>query len=657
MLLALILLLGNTATVFATNEDYARKSIALIYSGKTFYVNVFEDKNGVLYAPIDWMSYFGLYECVETEDSYVFYCAGQEKNHDFAKKIYISRDGKHYVLSYYTDEYGLEKSRYIYLDSDNSKKWLDYLNSTYYGSASYRPILEGNFSNSFFEEETLYLPLAEMLPFFNAKIGVTENLEVYISPNPMSLSQALYDIDIADLAFNASSDIAHSDSRSFFAFILNTFNVFNPRLDYLNPAWGQENDYKAIFREYLIDNETYLSAFDAEETSPVSSALELGKDFTSAEKNALSVVSKVNKTAEYVSGIKKLSLKAPSWSDVCKEYKKVNVSTVFSGAYKIFDYWYHYTNQVDDHRKMLGAVYNYEPVREVYEYVGEPSYKAAVLVQKQYGEDDSERFLAATDTAMKDLGLKALETVYDLTAEAFFTPYASAAYVIASMIPDIKNGIEQLENDAQLYAVDHNAWLSTDVYFERRYSQQYDSESLENLRLCAMHSLVASRHAYISLFDKDYNHPKVKKIEEALIKLYLAADGVECDSSDYYGRKKADLEKELKKIKTTDGWSDNETTVDTTLSSKQITIEEAYRIAKRHCFGNNSNTAGYSFAAESIFEYKGVSYYPIKVSFDLGTHTSYAGLHLFVSLDGKTVLEGTYAYGTNGDDLYEIYEE
>ena len=520
VLLAMILLLGNTTTALATNEEYARKSITLIYSGKTFYVNVLEDKNGVLYAPIDWMSYFGLYERIEAEDSYIledayiFYYAGQDKNLDFAKRIFISRDGKRYVLSYYTDNYGLEKSQCIYQDSDNSKKLLEYLNRTYRDSASFQPIMEGVFSNSIFEEETLYLPLAEMLPFFNAKIGVTENQELYISPNPMSLSQALYDIDIADLAFNASSDIPCSESLSFFAYIFDTFNVFNPRLDRLNPSLGQENDYRAIFREYLIDNETYLSAFDDEKTSPVSSALDFGKDFTSAEKNALSIVSKVNKTAEYVSGIKKLSLKAPSWSEVCKEYSKVKASDIFGGAYKIFDYWYHYTNQVEDHRKMLGAVYNYEPVREVYEYVGEPSYKAAVLVQKQYGKDDSERLIAATDTAIKDLALKFLETGYDLTVEAYFTPYAAAAYAIASMFPDFKNSIEQIENTGRLYAIDHSAWLSTDVYLKRRYSQQYDSESLENLRLSAMHSLVASKHAYIALWGEDYNHPKMKKIED-----------------------------------------------------------------------------------------------------------------------------------------------
>lgn len=568
-LLVLIFLFNNLITVSAEDKNYEQKTITIIYGGRNFNVDIISDKDGNLYAPVDWMTYFGLYKCKETDENYFFFPLGQDDNLDFAKRICISKDGKRYNLSYYTDSEGLYKNQLIYQDSNFSKEMLNHLNLTYPNSTKYQTVFEGYFSNGFFINKTLYLPLAEILPFFNAKIGITENQELYISPNSISLSQAINSIDIADLAFNASSDMVGSDFISFSAYVIDTFNILDPRLDRFF-GFGKENDYKTIFKSYLIDDEAYLSAFD-EEVSPSSEYLQLGKELSLKGEFAASLVDFPNKLNEFLNKTKKLSISADSFFDVTSEFKKIDFGDIAKGAYKIFDYWYHYTNQVDDHRKMLSTVYSYSPI---FKDLQLSVYNAAISTENLYRKFNSKTLLSITDQAMKDLAVDFMEVAAEYTLN--IAPYSFAYEAARFFIPDFSNAIEQIENDALLYVIDESTTLSTNIYFDMRYSNKYTTESLENLRLCAILSLISSKHAYISLWGEDYNHPKVEKINEALKKLYLAADGIECESSDYYIKKKTELKKDLKNIKTQDSQNNEYDFYEAILGTWYATIGNVY---------------------------------------------------------------------------------
>ncbi len=544
-ILFLAIIASITVEVSAT-RNFTKKKIPIIYGGERLSADVLSDDDGTLFVPITWMTYFGLYDYRESDDSYVFFPKGEEENHDFAKRIFISKDGTAFVLSYYTDAEGFNKSRFTYQDTDAAHKAIAYLNRTFPNSATYQPVLSGTFSDQHFEGGTLYLPLSEVVPFFNAKVQISSNNELIISPNPISISEALYSIDIAELAFNASSDMKAKGFITFSAYILDTFNVLNLRFDRLL-GYGKLNDYKKLFKGYLIDDATYLAAFDKRIT-PSSAIYSLASDTNTLGKSAISVVTNTGKLYEYINGAKTLDVQNPSWEAMCTKFKDVGVSDIYSGAYKIFDYWYHYENQVSDHSKMLGAVYVDGPLAQMLREADSDAYHAAQLVQALYGNEVADKLVATAGTAMLDLGTRFLEGTADTVSGYALAPYKVSYNALMLVNKDFRDAVEQLKGDAMLYVIDENAQLVANSYFAMRYSEQYTTESLDNLRLCAIFTLVASKQAYTTLWGKDYTHEKVPQINEALMKLYLAADGVECDSTDYYEKTKAYLNANLKNL-------------------------------------------------------------------------------------------------------------
>ncbi len=550
LLLLCSLLMSDLSVSLAAEKTYAKKQITIQYGGKEICANVLMDEDGILYAPNDWMTYFGLYDYQETEEDYVYFPPSQKEDKLFAKRIYFSKDGKEYKLCIYRETVETREES----DSKQKKIWeRNLMNLEVVGR--YEPILQGTFSKSFYEKDKLYLPIAEMLPFLNAKVGMTDSGNLYISPNSMSLTEALYDVDVNKLMFDATRDMKGSKFISYTAYVVDTF-MGGIRFDRILGK-GKENDYKTIFREYLIDSKTYLSAFDAT-PSPSAKMLEDSRNKSSVVETAADLLDEDVKMLEYMCDIKELPAKSKSFSGTFKDIMAVDVGDIAEGAYKIFDYWYHYANQIDDHRKMLEAVYSYpEEIKEIAKELGFPSYKAAEKVQKQYGEDTSDRLLAVTEDVAWDLGTKVVEKTADYAMGNPILPYSAAHAVASLLVPQYRDAVKQVENDALLYVIDECTCYSKSIYWAMYNSNQYDIQSLENMRLCMMMLLISSKHAYTSLWGKDYRHPKISQIEEVLEKIYLSADGVECESIDYYGKKSSELKKSLKKIKTKDGWSDS----------------------------------------------------------------------------------------------------
>lgn len=500
----------------------------------------------------------------------------------------------------------------------------------------YKPIYEGAFSNSIERDGELYLPITEILPLINAKIAIGEDGNLYINPNLTSLSQALYNTDIGALCFDANDDIVWDETVSIGGYITDTIFSFRfDRLDFIYNT-GRVSDYEEIFKAYLIDDERYLSAYDMEHT-PQDRALDLGKDIFDVTNTAFDSL-EINK--DFLDMLNLGKDVYPEAYDLLKNVSdeiEIDGPAIVKGAYKILDYWNAYSHQIDDHREMLSAVYTHNPAdkRE-----NTPSYRAALSIRSLYSEQYSGRLLAATSKTLRDFVVKDLSKKVMTGTLSGIKPYKLAFDITKLILPE---EFKTIHADSLLYVMDAAVQKSYDTYIDRKYNGKFDTESLNNLRLCAIMALVSSKYAYKSLWDEGAKKEKIDAINEKLEKLYLAADGVECDSSDYYEGKQRTLKDQVKQLaflgnselsSSNPKPESNTGQEQSTTEGTSITEKEAIALVEAR-MGSD-----YSYSAEGFIEKDGKQYYAIKVSVYMGTHYTYAGVHFFVSMDGKEVRDG-----------------
>lgn len=535
--LIITLFTSLSSKVSADTQEYSEKQVTVCFDGASMKAKVILDKNENVLVPISWLEYFGLLKCSEEGDYYKFYYPDQEKNDVFAKRIWISKDGTDFDVRYCenNDSWLDELSEYynwIKISiaalgnkslSDLKKAWnikeknLNDKRSEWNNSYS---ILNGKFSSHAQVAGELYLPLPELLPFMNAKLAISDNGVICISPNYVSLSQALYGANIGSLIFDADSDIWGADGLSAGALIVDSFLNFRfDRLDFINNS-GRITDYEELFKNLLIEDEVFLSLYDRDKT-PKDEAIEALADILGDCDTALSFLKNGKKINDYI-GITK-EVYPEIYSVLFEDFSQsipVSSSDVVEGVSKIFDYYNTYQNQIEDHRNMLDAVYGYDS------YVDSPSQHAAINISALYGEKYLNRMLAATETTLRDYVYR---DFYKDVISKVVAPYSISVAVTKFLIPE---EFKTVHNTSLLYVMDATAQKSYDVYISRKYSGNFDIDSLEKLRLSAMMALLSSRYAYSTLWDGQ--HEKIAQIDNILKKLYLSADGVECDSSDYY---------------------------------------------------------------------------------------------------------------------------
>lgn len=548
-LLAIIMISSLCIIVNAEEQHYSEKQVKINYDGVVLTETVIVDKYGAVLAPVSWLEAFGLLKCQETETYYKFYYPDQEQNDTFAKRIWISKDGTHFDIRYYEDNNSWldELSEYYdwikgSIQSINQKsleglkeQWdikeknLENLDSEMRNSFS---ILSEDFSTQTQYKDELYLPISELLPLINAKITFSDMGIIYIYPNYVSLSQALYGVNIGSLVFDAD-DIVGKDFISATSLVLDTvFNFRFDRLDFVNKN-GVQTDYQELFKNLLVDDDTFLSLYD-KETTPHDEALKYYIYQCDDLGNRVDLL-KCLRTALDDVGVAK-ELYPDVFNFLTADYSetiKVGTSDVIEGIAKTLDYQQTYNNQIDDHRKMLGAVYGYESTNS-------PAKQAAYTVQALYGEKYADKLLAAVETGLRDF------ICVDLPKDAVskvVAPYSIALTITKLIKPD---EFETIHDFSLLDIMDETAETSYDVYISRKFSGKFDTKSLDDLRLSALMTLVSSRYAYSTMYDGQ--HENIDKIDEVLKKIYLSADGVECDSSDYYVAKVKDLKGKISKL-------------------------------------------------------------------------------------------------------------
>ena len=245
--LILTILWSSVCVLFTSAADQSEYTQGTIQVGRRadeVTVTVFVNKKGTVLVPVDCLVYCGgMYQTSNSSD-YIFYHADQGKT--YQKQIRINKNGK----------------------SGKSVLCIS--------SSKTVTITSTTFSDSYNHKTGLYLPLAELLPFLDAKVEITTDGVLHIVANPVSFFSVLSRYDLDSVVFDAD-DIFASKFVGVTGMILDSIVNFRfDRLDIIADS-GAIKDYSKLFRSYLADDAVYLSAFDKERT-PFHNALSMSAD-------------------------------------------------------------------------------------------------------------------------------------------------------------------------------------------------------------------------------------------------------------------------------------------------------------------------------------------------------------------------------------------
>ena len=493
VLLIAYILSFSIIPIHATATDYQTAEIVVDSFGNQYTEKILINEDNTLFAPVTWFARYGLMNNAEESNRYVFYNVGEETVKVFAKRIYIDKNGR-------------EVSCGCYMSDTNFQTYMTH-----------------KFSQSIISESTLYLPMVEMLPLFNAKIEITDDGILHINANAVSVFSALYGLNLQELAFDADSDIVGSEFMTASGMLIDT--ILDLRIDRLDGLFntGEYNDYRELFKAYLVDDAVFLSAYDEDQTP--------SELFIENKRNNLKELDGILSDAKIGPDFFGYILDSELYREF-HEFKDLysGMSDTAEGIYKIADYSNTYMNQVDDHLNMLEAVYSDE-----FFGVANPAYKAAVQITSTYGADSAKQRKEIVHSSLYDFIVK--EFGGTAVKELGLTPYKIAFKVVKLVLPE---EVEEVGKAAQLGYMDDVVNHACRVFEKRKQDMQFDTESLDELRLTAMLALVASRHAYNTFWD---DHEKAEKISESLVSLYLAAESVEYESEDYYSAMVSELKR------------------------------------------------------------------------------------------------------------------
>ena len=477
--------------VRATEADYQTAEIVVDSFGNQYTEKVLINEDHTLFAPITWFTRYGLMARTEEFNQYVFYYAGEETVKPFTKRIYIDMNGREVRCGCYVTE------------------------------SKYHTYLTHKFTQSIVSNNTLYLPVAEMLPLFNAKTEITDDGILHINANTVSVFSALYGLNLRELAFDADRDVVGHEFMTASGMIIDT--ILDLRIDRLDGLFntGEKNDYRELFKAYLVDDSVFLSAFD-EEKSPTEVYIQ---DKRNILKDIDDILGDAKIGPDAIGYILDSEL-YPGFHEFKDIYKEMQDAA--EGIYKFADYSNAYINQVNDHVAMLGAVYRLDDFGE-----SNPAYKAAKEITSYYGQDSAKQRTEIVFSALRDF---VVEEFGDTAVKEFgWTPYKIAFKAVKLIQPE---AVEIVGNAAQLGYMDSVVDHACRIFEKDTKKTQFDTNSLDQLRLSAMLALVASRHAYNSYWDE---YEKIDEINEALMDLYLAAESVRYESADCYSKMVSEL--------------------------------------------------------------------------------------------------------------------
>lgn len=487
----------SQSPVFAA--DVTEKQITVDVDGTSYKLRIYEGTDSTIYVPAITVAKLGGMANSASGSDYIFYYKSETSRNTpltGARRVIIDKSGKTGKVVCYTS------------------------------SSAYTTIENITFSKAQTINNTLYLPIEEFLPLLNAKVDISSDGIVHIYKNPVSAYRTLLSNKLDVCLFNAD-DIVLKDGITATGLIVDSIlGLKFDRLDFITKT-GAIKDYSSLFKKFLTDNETYLSAFDKEET-PLDRSMALINESAGDLDDAIGGTKDMLKLAEYMS----TSPIHDTYKTFSSEVKQLSSNAAYvEGAIKVIEYADAYYNQVDDHRKMLTAVYS----------GSSPAAVAANEVYSIYGKDVAQKITGAATSALRNYITKDLSGA--IIKNTGLTPYKIAFSAVKLVIP---GAVKEFSKAAELFFLEKVVDDAYAVSTQRLNNIKFDKNSLENLRLSLIMTLVASKYGYETHYSSDRD--EVEVINDWLEQLYLAADSVECVSKGYYATKKKELTNSKKYI-------------------------------------------------------------------------------------------------------------
>lgn len=217
---------------------------------------------------------------------------------------------------------------------------------------------------------------------------------------------------------------------------------------------------------------------------------------------------------------------------------------------------------------------------------------AALQTQALYGDDISTKLLAAGRQTTSDL---IFDTIRGGLSKTALMPYVMTAKATVAIMNLLGDDYKSISNAALMDYIQNSVDKAYRVYTARKNDRDYSSEALDELRLCGLMCLISSQYAYDTYWPGRGHENDKARIQELLPRFYLAADGIDCDSSDGYKRGLKDLQASVKNLTVTQS-------VDTSLYSVE---DWAEYISAAYCkmFGEEADYYPYFISYEEYYTY------------------------------------------------------
>ena len=541
------------------HEDY----INVCHNGVLICDKVLVDDKETIYGSNDWICYYGRYVFNETDTDLEYYYKDQEKLAKYAKRIFIDKTTGEYKVCVYRGKGILD----LFLDScaDYVKEYIEskpyseelenFIKKKYkkdYDACveefkalkdGFKILKEGKFSKFIVHEGNVWMPIEELLPLLGAHVDVFDKA-LQIKNVTTSIWQALYGFDMEELGFVGSDELFGEEVTTPLAWVTTSLVDWRfDRLDVIDQS-GDINDYKDIFKSYMLDDEVYLKCFGGDDDIVTETDKKWAQLLNEMEgfdffKGAVEFDLLVNQITNFM---------PTGMSEVIEESAGLDITAdILKFSSIIGNYVYAYMNQVEDHRMMLEEMYEDCFAQsggsggEIYKRRNCPSYKAAIDVSNTYSGE------------VRELLEAIIEDIKDEFDTKFIKDFLLGKMKPAIVIYDSTIGIMkvfgdygELENMAHAKKVDKICKTAVDCFEYARGKNDYSKGWLNRVRLMGIMAALSSRNAYDTY--AWHQTDKIKALEEHLIDLYMAAESIPLCEKNYFKDASAKIKSKYKDL-------------------------------------------------------------------------------------------------------------
>ena len=560
LFLSLFLLVSAAPPVNAAAEDTLSDcTVQVIYGGILTEQAVKRDAKGVFYAPISWIGYFGPnvisqkapdMPMTDKEDGWrVFYLKEQEEYGPFARRTYVNEKTGDFRIGLGAD---LDMQARFVADAKDYGQWLDCLQlitapapekkrllDRYFQqigtqvrriNEEYIILTEGKFTDVMEIDGEVWAPMSEVLSLVDVVTTVTgDGKYLCMQPVQDSLLRFLYRRwdELEPLIFG-EEDLVGEDFLSAAGWITATATG---NLS-LGPS-GKIDVYRSLFTGYLIDNEAYLAAFDAEKDADA-------EYMSKVRDNAGEINNIFKQFSQDMEPIYRqiISGETEEMQEFYKSYFKPGkyASTTIGVLVNLGQYAHVYLNQIDDHRKMLDAVYNYKAE------FSWPSAIAARSVSEVYSNDAGKIDMMFWEEMRAVYNAAATGTIYSALMGPWYVYFKVGTLFMG-------DDYQYIIDSSHLNEIINVSQYSFHIFEDRIYSMKLKGLNPNNIRLSLMLSLISSRNAYKTFWaGSDYKKDTIAKIDEILAELYTAGRWSDVDAKDAFFHLRDELNEELKEL-------------------------------------------------------------------------------------------------------------